>query len=198
MSDDFPLMDAYLDALPDGLDSYPQCQSKASLLHSALVGHEAFSSGLPDVLRERIDSPPAPGFWIPAVHVIATVHAIIDVHYQGDEEATLSWGARRTAVIADNSLYRALLRVSSPRVFFSMSAKVNRLLQRGTKFKMEVLEDGRALARLRFPRFLHDRPSLLGTVAMCDTIVKLTGGVPKGTNMVEVTPTHALFDCRWE
>lgn len=195
---DYPLMHAYLASLPNGLDSHPECQSKASLLHSALLGHPA--SGLrhlPDVLRERIESPPPAGLWIPAVHLIATVHAIIDVHYHSDEEI-LAWGARRTAAVSQNPLYRALLRVSGPRVFFTMTAKINRLFQRGTKFEMKKLEAGRALARLRYPRNLHGRESLLGTVAMCETVVQQTGGVSKGTEMVEITPTHALFDCRWE
>ena len=78
-----------------------------------------------------------------------------------------------------------------------MTAKVNSLLQRGTSFEMLRLGTNEALARLAFPKNLHDKPSLLGTVAMCDRIVELTGGKPEGTKMTEIKSTHALFHCRW-
>lgn len=195
---DFPLMQGYLASLPNHLASHPSCQSKASLLRSALSGHPTDTlRNLPSPLQRYIDAPPAPGLWIPAVHLIATVHALIDLHYP-TEEAILAWGAQRTASLSANPLYRALLRVSGPRIFFTMTARVNRLFQRGTAFEILELAKGRVVASLRFPHNLHNRTSLLGTVAMCDSIVEQTGGTSRGTQMTEISATHARFECDWD
>ncbi len=188
----------YLAALPEGLDSYPECQTKGSLFRSALAGHDVNElKGLPEVLHKHIHDPPPAGLWIPAVHVIATVHAICDRYYPSEQEV-LAWGMRRTSTVAAHTFYRPLLRVSGPRVFFSMTARVNRLFQRGTSFDMEVNERGRSVARLSFPPYLHTRLSLLGTISLCNRVVELTGGTPLGTEMAELGPTFALFDCRWK
>lgn len=194
----FPGLARYLAALPEGLDSYPESQSKGSLVRSTLQWHDAreLLSELPETLALLVREPPPAAIWTPAVHGIALVHAVCDRYYRSDEEV-LAWGARRSRALAKQGLYRAVLRVSGPRFLFSMTPRLNSMLQRGTHFENVALEPGRVLARLTYPPHLHSRRTLLGTVALCRTLVELTGGECTGAEMPECTETHATFECTW-
>ena len=197
--DNYPGLADYLAGLPNGLDSYPECTSKGSLLRSTLEGHphNAFVEGLPPLLAGLIDSPPPPGIWRPAVHGIALVHAVCDRFYPTEEDILL-WGRRRSESMAANRLYRAVLRVSSPRVLFRMTTQLNGLLQRGTTFVQEFLEPGHSVATLYYPARLHTRRTLLGTVALSRMLVELTGGRCTSAELTNCERTHATFETRWE
>lgn len=76
----FPSLARYLDALPNGLDSYSECEAKASLVRSMFDEHRLakFASELPPSLAELILQPPPMSSWIPEVHLRAILRVIHD------------------------------------------------------------------------------------------------------------------------
>ncbi|MEM9187542.1 MAG: hypothetical protein AAGF12_00100 [Myxococcota bacterium] len=195
---DFPLLSAYLAGLPDGLASYPECQTKASIAHTFTDGHGfELRDDLPDSMAEFVRSPPPGGVWTSAVLADAFFHLACDLFYPS-EEATHRWCYRRTMRMAESSLYRALFRFSSPRTFFAMSARTSRIFHRGTTITAEELTPDRAVSRFAFPPHLRSRRKLLSNLALSEAMIRLTGGRDPVVTLLEAGPTHALFESRWQ
>lgn len=189
----YPLLAEYIHALPGGLDAYPECEAKASLITSALDGHdtEAMLDGLPDVVLDAIENPPPAGVWVPAALCDAVFFAVCDRYYP-DEAAVKQWTYERTRAMAKNALYKALLRVPGPAILLKASAKAHGLFQRGTLFDI-VLSKGRAEIDLSFPPRLHVGLNLIANVALWQALVEITGGKQVESSMVSSTQTRASY-----
>lgn len=196
--DSLPQLSAYLDSLPAGLASYPHCQTKASLVLSALRGleqEELLASGLPAELETFIREPPPLGLWVPAVLSDAMFHACCDVFYP-TESAMLKWTYERTIDLAKNPLYRGLLKAVGPRRWFRMGPKINRLFQRGTTLVNEVGER-QCISEMTFPPRLHDHTNLMSNVPVIRATATLSGAKGVRAKLVEHSDTHARYECTW-
>jgi hypothetical protein len=189
----YPLLAEYLEGLPGGLDAYPDCEGKASLITSALEGHdvEAMTEGLPPLLRDAIGNPMPAGLWAPAVLCDAVFFAVCDRYYP-TEAAVRRWTHERTTAMADNVLYRALLRVPGPKILLKAGARAHGLFQRGTRFDLE-LKTGRAVVTLSFPPRLHVGLNLVANVALWQALVEITGGKNVQSQLVSQTATRAAY-----
>ncbi|MEM6956036.1 MAG: hypothetical protein AAF645_10120 [Myxococcota bacterium] len=198
-SERFPSLADYIARLPDGLASYPECQSKGSLLLSAVLDQDLdeITEGLPPVLVNVMRAPPPAGVWVSAVLSDAAFHAVCDRVYATDD-AMLAWCRERTMMMATNPLYRAFFRVSGPRVLFKMSMHSHRLFQRGTDLEIETLEPNRVVSRMTHPPHLHSRLNQLSNVSLFEAIAELTGGKNVKATMLERGPTEALYECTWQ
>lgn len=189
----YPLLAEYIDGLPGGLDAYPECEAKASLITSALDGHDAapMLEGLPRVVRDAVENPPPAGVWAPAVLCDAVFFAICDRHYP-TEAAVKQWTYQRTNAMAKNALYKALLRVPGPTILLKAGAKAHGLFQRGTRFDI-AMSKGRAEIDLSFPPRLHVGLNLIANVALWQALVEITGGKQVESSMVSSTQTRASY-----
>ena len=77
----FPNVARYLTSLPNGLDSYPQCEVKGSVLRQLADSTPVPfpSQGLPPQLEALVETPPLPSDWIPEVHFNALMLAHEDL-----------------------------------------------------------------------------------------------------------------------
>lgn len=195
--DRYPRLADYLDGLPEGLGSYPECESKGSLLASSLDGHDIddLCRGLPPPLVALIREPPPAGVWVSAAMTDAVFHAVCDRHYPS-EIAVLRWTYERTVSMAKHPVYRTMLRVPGPKVLMRIGAKAHGLLQRGTELELE-LGDSDAEIRLTFPPRLHVGLNLVANVALWRGLTEITGGEDVRCKMTSSSSTEARYALHW-
>jgi hypothetical protein len=194
----YPALSAYLSRLPDGLDSYPECASKGSMVRSALEGHDvrADASHLPAALAELIEAPPPPTRWIPLVCAEAIFHLVCDRYYPS-EEAAIEWSYQRTLAMAASPLYRKLVTVAGPGLLLKIGSRVHGLFERGTS----VLADVRgttARVELLHPPHVHSPLNQVTNVGMLRAIIEITGGKNIRCKMTRSSPRGAVFECSWD
>lgn len=189
----YPRLAEYLDGLPDGLGSYPECQSKATLLVSAFDEIDRFEllDGLPEALQEVVHEPPPTGLWVPAVWSDALFFARCDLSFP-TAQAVREWTYERTIRIAKHPIYRRLLKVPGPRMLMKMGEKAHGLIQRGTELDVTLDERGADVV-LRFPPKLHVGLNLVANVALWRGCVEITGGTNVRSEMVSSSDTDARY-----
>lgn len=194
----FPHLAAYVAALPEGLASYPECRSRGTLVSSALEGHdaEALAAALPEPLRDLAEHPPLPGAWVPAAHSDAVFHALVDLHYP-TLDAMLSWTRARTHRTASSRMYRALTRMTGPKMVLKTSAVVHGMFQRGTHLTATASEGG-LLLRLEHPPYLHYGWNHHSNVGMFEVLVEIAAGAPGRVVLLESGPGFALYSAHWD
>lgn len=189
----------YINSLPDGLESYPKCQTKTTIALSAIENHDPreLAEGVPEELAALLLNPPPVGVWIPATHSDAIFHLVCDKHYPSEDEM-IEWCYQRTVAVAEHPIYAAILRVSGPRIFFSMSVRTHGLFQRGTEIELLVNSGKRMVCRMTFAPRLHNRFNLLSNVPLFQGAAELTGGKNVSCRLLEHSRTGADYECTWE
>lgn len=115
LADRFPRFAAYVASLPNGLDSFPECRAKASLLHYARkrVPVTFSTDALPERIRRHLRTSELVASWITEVEYTAITLALWDGAKLDDDRACESWYLLvkdlRTSI-----LYRAVMSVISP------------------------------------------------------------------------------------
>lgn len=194
----FPRLAHYLDLLPEGIHSYPECQSKGVLFRSAIDGHDLGDAleRLPTELRELIESPPPAGVWVSAVLCDAAFHAVCDRFYP-TEKAIREWTEARTRTTSKSRMYQRVMGVAGPGVFLRLAEPVhNRMFQKGTVVHIEV-GDHRARLRLSHPPHLHITSKHATNVPMLRSLLEKVGGRDVEVEMRESEPTGALYLASW-
>lgn len=193
----YPRLAQYLAMLPDGLDSYPECRAKGSLIVSALEAHdtEGLGEGLPDAMVAMIRDPPSPGIWVAAPFSDAIFYAMCDAFYPEDE-AVLRWTVERTLRTANSRLYRAISRVTRPGTLLKMAAATHRLFQRGTDLSAEH-DNHSATLRLTHPPHLHGGLNHRSNVPMFEAMLSHCGATNIRVVMVKSSPTEAVYEAGW-
>ena len=188
----------YIRRLPDGLDSYPECKSKGTLIRSALEGQpvHAMKPGLPPRVAEMIANPPGAGFWIPAVLSDAVFYAIVDNFYPS-EESVLQWTRERTVRTAQSRLYRALTRLAGPVPLLKIASAVHGRFQKGTGLDVLGHSANSVSVRLHHPPYLHGGLNHLSNVALFEAMVGLSGVVGARFEMVLSEPEEARYEGWW-
>ncbi len=196
LSDRYPRVAEYLAALPDGLRSYPECASKATLLRSALEGHDLSAErALPAEIVELIRDVPPVSVWVPAVAVNVVFHAVCDLYYP-TEAAVLEWSRERTRRMAKNPLYRGVLRLGGPRALIRIATKLDRMFQRGTHISADI-ERGAATVRLKHPPHLVSPLNQRSNIGMFEAMVEITGGADPRCEVTDAGPEGATFCVTW-
>lgn len=183
--------------LPDGLDSYPECRAKGSLIVSALDTHDTtvLGEGLPQALLAMVRDPPPSGLWVGAPFSDAIFYTISDAFYPDDEDV-LRWTAERTRRTADSRLYRAFSRVTRPSTLLRIVAATHRLFQRGTELSAEYSSNAATL-RLTHPPHLHGGLNHRSNVPMFEEILSHCGSKDIEVAMVKSSPTEAVYEGTW-
>lgn len=146
-------MDRYLEALPHGLDSHPQCLIKgviARMITDRLPRSRALEE-LPEPLRRLVEYPPLPTEWVPEVHASALILYSVQAVY-GSVDAFVRRAYEDNVALLDSVAYKILFRFIGPRRLIERAPARWALFHRGTE--LTVL-DGRAsnsvLIQLRTP-----------------------------------------------
>ncbi|HWB76931.1 MAG TPA: hypothetical protein VG755_18315 [Nannocystaceae bacterium] len=138
----FPRLAAFVDGLPQGLDSYPEHGTKSALLRSLttdeLVGH---ASSLPAAIAELVRNPPPLSAWVRQTHAHAVVALARDVLFTSDRAfAQHCYDGQRA--LFSSRIYLLLMRCTSPGRLLTTAEKRWSQFNRGCTIRTDVFAGG--------------------------------------------------------
>lgn len=166
----FPLLQGYLDGLPDGLHSYPECRAKASLVRFVTARcPEGEFTALPPPLAELVRSPPPATGWVPEVQYNALSLAVADLLGRDASGFGALWYAVMDEMV-QSPLYRVVLGLVSPTALLKTAAKRWGMFHVGTRLTATTSPDGLSLS-IRHPAHLLDSVLAAGYVRVFEVLV---------------------------
>lgn len=143
---------AYIASLPAGLDSYPSCVQKGSVVRTFVGGAPLLrdTQALPAPLRELAAQRPLATAWVPEVHATALYLALADAHFPKEADF-LAYCARRNGELLRSPMYRALLAIGSPTMMLQALRAGWPMFHRGMTLALVEKSPGNARLRLAFP-----------------------------------------------
>jgi hypothetical protein len=190
-----PRTAAWLEQLPHGLDSYPECQVKGSLLRRLVKSQQLqpFAEHLPKELLPWLEQPPLVSAWVPEIHLFAMLHLLRDLVFDDAElERYIAAGIERMLA---GPLYRIMFFLVSPTRLVHGLGRRWEQFHRGTS--MAVLRDVGASLDIvvEHPPHMYSETIARVSAASFRTTVTASGG--KGYR-VEIapedsTPTSSVF-----
>lgn len=190
-------VEAYLSKLPEGLASYPDVLAKGSLATQLLEGlPPEIIPTLPAPLAALALKPPAASAWISEVHLSALMLARMEFLGLGHEQA-IAWFHAQNVKLLRQPLNRLLLMVATPSVLLNSGSSRFESFHKGTRvFAMQRGKcDWTVNLTFRphlFPPLVIDAFRISFQAAMEQTGVKEVS-----SELVESSPTHAVFGIRW-
>ncbi|MGB8930359.1 MAG: hypothetical protein WCC48_03805 [Anaeromyxobacteraceae bacterium] len=192
-------MERYLAGLPAGLDSFPECVAKGSVLRSTLVQQPVaeIAARLPAPLRAIVTDPPIDSEWMSEVRLVAVYLAVTDVRGYGDAEA-LAWARDRNRALFRNPAYRILMAVSSPATLLRGAAMRWSNWHRGSTLEIDGILDEGVRALLRFPPGLFDELMLKVFGEAFSAGLELAHARTPASTVELVEAGVARYTVRWE
>ncbi len=195
----YPRLAAYLDGLPQGLASYPQCTSKASLplmLTKGMPAPTPRPQDVPEPLRRYLLSPPS-GMWVPEVESMAISLAIAD-QYRMTENQHLSWLKSQNRGFFSSLMYRAVMSFFSPAALIPKSPARWAAVHRGSALSATFVGPNDVDVFLDFPPRLFPRIALQQLTAVFEAALENSNARASEVMLVDVTDTRGTFHARWE
>jgi hypothetical protein len=200
VSPSLPHLDAYIAALPRGLESHPECQLKGAVVRAILEtspGLVAKRDALPAFLSALLDTPPTHSAWVPEVVGMALQEARRDLLFSSDE-AFLADVRVGNEKLLSGMLYGFLFRlVGVPRLMQGASTRWSQM-HRGSMLVVTADKTPQTLVvRLEYPVALV---SPLAARAMAEVFVAaihVAGAQDAQVTLLEHNPQRALYRCRW-
>lgn len=194
---DLPRVHAYLAALPAGMDSYPEAQTKASVYQAlhALYPVAPTLPALPPAARSELREPRAAGVWMSTVHANVLELACADVHGLSDArfvDAAFEMNRR----LLKGPMYRALFYVMSTALMLRTAAGSWRRFHVGSELTMRAAGSAGEIT-LTFPTHLHPPLILMEKAQAYRAAIEATGAHEVEALLDEVTPTSAHFTLSW-
>ena len=198
MKGSLPLLTEYLEGLPRGLDSYPDCTQKASVYRQAFGRRYAstLAPRLPTTLARLLTEPEPISAWIPEVHGNALFVALYETTY-GDEEAFLRDGRETGRRLFNGPLYKMLMVVTSPALIVRRANVGWTALHRGIALDPRLTGDRTAQIRVTFPRNLVPRVVALTYASAFHAGLEGAGGKRIECALRAHTAEHAQYDATW-
>ncbi len=189
-----PHLTAFLDGLPDGLESHPSALAKASLCRTLLDGTPPMRiDDLPGPLRAVAEVPVSA--WVPEVYLHGLVHAIRDT--LADHDAFTAYCYSRWYALFDGPLYRIMLAAARPSLLVRASALRWRTFHRGSEFVVSEVTASSAVATIRHPPGLWGEVFAVAQVEGLRAILDLSGA--RAARFAFETGDEALrIMARWE
>lgn len=134
----YPRCADYIDSLPRGLDSHPECAITGESMQVYLKMFPQLSEldGLPPQLQ-RLIHPPVPDGWIPEAHFLALAHAVRDAFFKTDQDYHHHVDLLNRELF-NRPIYRALFRLLSPQLLVMGAAKRWNSIHRGTGLDVDA------------------------------------------------------------
>ncbi|MFT3709059.1 MAG: serine/threonine-protein kinase [Archangium sp.] len=194
-----PLLTAFLNGLPEGLESHPQMQQKGSIVQTFLEGvpiHQHLT-GLPPQLVELAKRPPLPSVWISEVKAAALFLACADLCFPSPD-AWLDFAYRANKKIIEGPLYAVLFRMLGVKRIVKVVAGRWEQFHRGTKLEVVHFEDRSGTLRLESPA--NGTPLLFaqahGTAFRAS--VEMVGAKNVVVTCTQSSPTVFDYRCTWD
>jgi hypothetical protein len=150
-----PAVAEYLDALPEGWKSYPECKASASLINALrAIGAFADLATLPPALASLVSRPLRDDEWIPEVEYVALMLAILDDSFGGDRRAFLDWASEANARRMARTIDPAILTTSLDVLLENTAALWNRF-HRGTTLRVVGARRDGSMTRFDYPLRLY-------------------------------------------
>jgi hypothetical protein len=192
-----PRLERYELALPDGLDSYPECQQRAVLylgLLKELPEAASVSVHLPPVLRRLVDVPLRESSWVSEVQSTALGLALCDLLMNSDGDL-IELAYRMNRELMTGALTRIIFMVVSPAILLTGASARWSAFHRGSK--LTAKGRGRGTIRLDYPSQLV--PELIARVHArgFGAVLEGAGSRRASVTLKEWTPTCSTFDAEW-
>lgn len=197
MSERFPTLTEYLGGLPEGIESYPQCVAKASLLRAVLdeLGGPRSESGLPDALARELAEPSPPSAWIPEVIYVAAHYALQDLTGTSDDEM-LEITYRANRKLTESTMYRALAKVATPRILLKGAQVGWKLIHRGVVLRVHS-RAGRSEVIVRHPPKLWPATAHRSAALGFRAVIEAAHGKNPQAEVAESRDDGARFELSW-
>ena len=193
----FPRVARYLQVLPNGLDSYPELEGKASPFRRGLDRFPVVGNPgrLPLRVAELLVQPPSMNVWLRATVLNAAYLALADYHgWSSEEYSVISYEVSRD--LFRSPMYRALMVLASPERLLKTSGKRWPAFHRGTMLEVRL---GTKEARMSLAFPVESYPELVGygfLGAMKAAIVAARGR-DVTTTFETWTSTYGQMSVRW-
>lgn len=190
-------MQAYIDRLAAGLDSYPECRAKASLYRSMLASRPVDPEPLPAPLRDLVERPRPVSDWIAEVHSHALMLALFDQHFD-DRESFRQFCYQEQSKLWSSKLYAFMMRFVSPqRLIASASARWEHF-HRGTTLRATPgAAPHSAEMVLEGPAHVYDEITLLGLTEGVRALLDRSA-IDSTLTLVEWSATQARWVVHWK
>lgn len=196
----FPSLGAYVDRLPQGLESHRECRTKASVLRALLecLPGPLAAGRLPAVVADALEAPPLRSAWMPTVVLNAVQIAVADAL---GEAAFLRIALDMNRRIFASPMYRPLVCVASPATLLKVSSKVWGAFHTGTTLRT-VLSPGRMVGMVSYPPHLFVRVLLEEKAGAFHAALEAAGAKGPGggaptVKLTSLAETRATFVSDW-
>lgn len=155
-----PRVQAYVDALPGGIDAYPDVVVKYSIVETWLEGHDrgALRDVLPDEVHPLLEDGVPVTRWVPEVHATCIYLALRELFFPSDDTFVTD-ALHRNIRLLEKPMYKILLRVLTPTRAAKGTALAFSQMHRGLKLAVDPQPEA-WLVTLTHPPALV--PELLG------------------------------------
>jgi hypothetical protein len=197
----FPLASAYLENLPRGFDSFPQCRVRVLVFEPIGKEYPALGDGLPAgplsaLLRGAISS----NDWVPEVVGQIANLMLRDACLESDAEY-FDWSYRASESAFDKPLVRNLMRLISPTLLVMGASRRWSTMHDGTQLESTpVVSAGdrmQTIGRLRFPDGIFPPLFLQGLTAAFSAALALARGRGIEVKLRDQTATSADYVVSW-
>jgi len=192
-------LDEFIAGLPAGLDSYPECQQKASFYRSNMErnGARLPIDALPAPVQRMLREPLPVSAWISTAQSHAYFIATAGCAFSSDAEFFADT-IKGTKSLFSGPLYRLLMMVVSPETALRGANKRWNAMQRGMSIEVVRLEKGRTEALVVAPPGLL--PPLIARwyAAAFTAVLELAGAKNARIDVTSCDGAKAVFEGRWE
>lgn len=190
-----PRLRAYLEGLPAGLESYPECRAKASLYRSVIEPLPLDAAQVPEPLRDLLRRPRPVTDWIPEVHSHAILIAQCDQRFSDLPGFARHCYAAQRALWA-SKIYAFMMRFISPGRLLASTSQRWGQFHRGSELVSIREGEDSAILRLTAPAYVYDEIAMIGLTegmrAMLDC-----GSTPSKLTLIERGPGGGCWTVRW-
>lgn len=195
----YPRFAAYVDGLPQGLDSHPECITKASLALMLVRGipqPPPSPQEVPDPLRRYLSAPPS-GMWVPEVEAMALSLLVAD-HYRMTDRQHREWIKARNRGFFSSLMYRAVMSFLSPQSLMTKATARWAAVHRGSTFTVKFVGPRDVDGILTFPHRLFPKIALEQLTAVFAAALENSNAHNTEVVLAEATDTRGVFHGRWE
>lgn len=195
----FPKLAAYLDQLPNGVESHPDCTIKGAAARPFLDDKPLTSvpqGALPERLHALIMNPPARSSWVSDVENNCLHYAITDF-YRMTEDAYLAWIEDKVQALFGGPVYRLMMSLASPEALLGSNLARWETFHNGSTLTTVEQKPKWVRRVLRFPEGLFDATGLRTQARIFEATLKHSRAKGASAKLVSFDKTSATFENSW-
>ncbi len=192
------ILEDYISRLPDGLDSYPDAQCKASVVNAFTRDYRdvLLANLAHDRLARLIAEPPLDSMWVCEVEAQAIFHVLRAVQFP-TEPAFLQYARDMNQALLSSRLYRTLFRVLSHSRVSRLSATAWGRFHIGTRLTVESTKGSTHVFFMEFPPHLLEPVGLRAILTGIELALTLGGAEEVTLDDFETTATSMRVRVGW-